>query len=285
MRLVSFRYQGRASFGAVTGDGAEVLDLAGRFGREVVGLRSLLAQVPMARVVEACAQDGPRHALAAIEFLPVIPDPGKIVGAGLNYADHAAEVPMAQHPHPTLFLRVADSQTGHLAPMVQPRESRQLDFEAELAVVIGRGGRRIPAATALDHVAGYACYNDGSVRDWQAHTSQVIAGKNFPATGAFGPWLVTADELPDPSDLAIACRIDGVVMQASRTSRMIHSVPALIAYISSFLELAPGDVIATGTPGGVGLGRTPQRFLRPGEVVEVEIEGIGILRNPVVAED
>lgn len=288
MRLVSYRHRGSEGFGAVCGDGAELLELGGRFGPEVTSLRALLAHLPPERLVDAVgralAEGGSRLPLAEVAFLPVIPAPGKIIGAGLNYADHAAEVPMQQHARPTLFLRVPESQSGHMAPMVQPRESRQLDFEAELAVVIGRGGRRIPEAQALDHVAGFSCYNDGSVRDWQAHTSQVIAGKNFPATGAFGPWLVTRDELPDPSDLAIRCRIDGEVMQDSRTSRMIHTVPALIAYISSFLALQPGDVIATGTPGGVGLGRSPQRFLQPGETVEVEIEGIGVLRNPVVAE-
>ena len=167
---------------------------------------------------------------------------------------------------------------------MRPRESTQLDYEAEIAVIIGRPGRRIAEADAHRHVAGYACYNDGSVRDWQRHTSQFTPGKNFDRTGSFGPWIVTADEIPDPRALTLTTRLSGEVMQHSSVDLLIFDIPALLAYLSTFTELQPGDVIATGTPGGVGMARDPQRWMQPGEVVEVDIDGIGVLRNPIGTE-
>ena len=222
--------------------------------------------------------------LDSATLLPVIPDPDKIICIGLNYRDHVAETGRTVTEKPALFSRFAGSQVGHMQAMVKPRCSDELDYEGELAVVIGTAGRQIPADQALAHVAGYACYNEGSVRDWQRHTSQFLAGKTFAGTGAFGPWLVTADELPDPAGLAIETRVNGAVVQHGDTGQMITAVPGLIAYCSAILPLLPGDVIVTGTPAGVGAKRTPPLWLRAGDVVEVEIESIGCLRNPVVDE-
>jgi 2-keto-4-pentenoate hydratase/2-oxohepta-3-ene-1,7-dioic acid hydratase in catechol pathway len=183
-----------------------------------------------------------------------------------------------------IFLRVPESQVGHGRPIVCPRESDQLDFEAELAVVIGKAGRRIAAADALSHVAGISCYNDGSVRDWQLATGQWSPGKNFPATGAFGPWMVTADELDPGTALRLRCRLNGEVMQDTTTDLMIFPIPTLIAFVSTWTTLEVGDVIVTGTPGGVGLRRDPPVWMKHGDVVEIELDGVGVLRNPVVKE-
>lgn len=225
--------------------------------------------------------DGRRVGLAKANWLPVIPNPGKILCIGLNYENHRKETGRAVVANPTIFTRFADSQTGHRRDIVLPPESDQLDYEGELAVVIGRGGRRIPAAEALDHVAGYACYNDGSIRDWQAHTIQFTPGKNWAETGAFGPWLVTPDEMGPLGPQRLQTRLNGQVMQEASLSDMIFPVPRLIEYISTFTPLSPGDVIVSGTPGGVGVKRDPQVFMKGGDVVEVEIDGIGTLINTI----
>ena len=183
-----------------------------------------------------------------------------------------------------IFTRFADSQVAHLQPIIRPKASHKLDFEGELAVVIGKTARHVKAADALEYVAGYACYNDGSVRDWQKHTIQFVPGKNFPCTGGFGPWLVTCDEIGDPQDLELTTRLNGQVMQHTRTSDMIFDVRHLIEYCSTFTELAPGDVIVSGTTGGVGAFREPPVWMKPGDTVEVEISGIGILRNSIADE-
>jgi 2-keto-4-pentenoate hydratase/2-oxohepta-3-ene-1,7-dioic acid hydratase in catechol pathway len=214
----------------------------------------------------------------------VIPDPDKIICIGLNYRDHVAETGRSITEKPALFARFAGSQVGHLQPLVKPAVSDEFDYEGELAVVIGKRGRHIPAEHALQHVGGYACYNEGSVRDWQRHTSQFLSGKSFAGTGAFGPWLVTADQIPDPSCLTLETRLNGEVVQHTTTDLMITPIAEQIAYISTMLPLLPGDVIVSGTPGGVGFKRSPQLFMRPGDVAEVEISGIGVLRNPVIAE-
>jgi 2-keto-4-pentenoate hydratase/2-oxohepta-3-ene-1,7-dioic acid hydratase in catechol pathway len=186
--------------------------------------------------------------------------------------------------HPTVFTRFATTLVGHDEPIVKPSVSDRLDYEGELAVIIGKPARHVKASRALDIIAGYACFNDASVRDWQRHTTQFTPGKNFDATGAFGPWMVTADEIPDPTNLELLTRVNGETVQHANTRDMIHSIPRLIEYISTFCTLEPGDVIATGTPGGVGDKREPPLYLRPGDVVEVEIEKIGVLRNPIEAE-
>ncbi|MGB5439157.1 MAG: fumarylacetoacetate hydrolase family protein, partial [Gammaproteobacteria bacterium] len=202
---------------------------------------------------------------------------------GLNYESHRKETGRDRSAHPVVFTRFADTQVGHRQPLGVPRVSGQLDYEGELAVVIGRGGRAIDKASAMQHVAGYSCYNDASVRDWQSHTSQFTPGKNFPQTGSLGPYLVTADEIDDVHNLSIRTRLNGEVMQDSNTCRLIFDIPAIIEYISAFTSLSAGDVIATGTPGGVGFTREPQIYLKPGDEVVVDIEKVGSLVNPVIA--
>ncbi len=281
MKLVSFVSGGRARYGVVSGDG--VIDLAARFGERWPTLRDMLAADGLAEAARV-ADEAPDFQLADLEFAPVIPNPDKIVCVGLNYRDHVAETGRTETPNPALFARYAGSQVGHGQSLIKPAVSDEFDYEGELAVVIGKGGRHIAAADALGHVAGYACYNEGSVRDWQRHTSQYLAGKTFAGTGGFGPWLVTTDDIPDPAALTLETRLNGQVVQHSTTDLMITPVPEQIAYISTILPLLPGDVIVSGTPGGVGSKRKPPLWMRAGDVVEVEISHIGVLRNPVVAE-
>ena len=214
----------------------------------------------------------------------MIVDPDKIICVGMNYRDHVVEVGRTVTEQPSLFASFAGSQVGHLQPMVKPHVSDQFDYEGEVAVVIGKAGRHIREADALHHVAGYAAYNEGSVRDWQRHTTQFLAGKTFARTGAFGPWLVTTDEIPDPTQLTLETRLNGAIVQSATTDQLITSIPELIAYCSTILPLLPGDVIVSGTPGGVGSKRNPPLFLKPGDIVEVEVSGVGVLRNPVIAE-
>ncbi len=280
MKVASFKSANAASYGIVTDKG--VID-AGKRLTDFPTLKSLLAR---GRLDELKKLQGerPDHALDAVELLPTIPDPDKIFCIGVNYATHLAESGHPTPPHPMIFTRFANSQVGHGQPMIRPLESERFDYEGEMAVIIGRGGRRIARETALRHVAGYACYNDGSIRDWQRHTSQFAPGKNFVGTGGFGPWMVTTDELTDISKETLITRLNGVEVQKAPISDLVFDVPALIAYCSTFTELAPGDVIVTGTTGGVGAYRTPPLWMKGGDVVEVEISGIGILRNPVKDE-
>jgi len=280
MKIASFKTKGAASYGIVTDAG--VID-AGRRLKDCPTLKSLLAGGSL-EALRALQGERPDYALSEIELLPTIPDPDKIFCIGVNYATHLAESGHPTPPHPMIFTRFANSQVGGGQPMLRPLESERFDYEGEMAVIIGKGGRRITRETALSHVAGYACYNDGSIRDWQRHTSQFAPGKNFVGTGAFGPWMVTTDELKDISRETIATRLNGVEVQAAPISDLVFDVPALIAYCSTFTELAPGDVIVTGTTGGVGAYRTPPLWMKDGDVVEVEISGIGILRNPVKDE-
>jgi 2-keto-4-pentenoate hydratase/2-oxohepta-3-ene-1,7-dioic acid hydratase in catechol pathway len=281
MKLTSFVHNGIASYGIVEGD--RVVDIGAMLRATHPGLKTLLGDPDQAKAL-ACAHDAPRHAMSEIEFAPVIPDPARILCIGINYASHIAETGRPTPEKPMIFVRFADSQVGHDRPMLRPPESVMFDFEGELAVIIGRGGRRIDARDAFRHVAGYSCYNDGSVRDWQRHTSQFTPGKTFPGTGAFGPWLVTCDEIPDPARLQLVTRLNGVVMQQAPISDLVFDVPALVAYCSVFTNLEPGDVIVTGTPGGVGAFRKPPVWMKPGDSVDVEISGIGTLRNPILDE-
>lgn len=279
MRLCSFSAEGRASYGLVTGAG--IVDLGRRLPES--DLRAFIASGDMGRAA-AFADAAADHAFDAVTHGPVIPNPDKIICVGLNYHDHVVELGREQTQKPVLFSRFSGCQIGHNQPLIKPRESDQFDFEGELAVIIGKAGRRISEAEAMDHVAGYACYNDGSIRDWQRHTPQFLPGKNFAGTGAFGPWMVTADEVPDPRKLRIQTRLNGQVVQDAGVDLLITSIPRLIAYCSTMLPLVPGDVIVTGTPGGVGAGRTPPLWMRDGDLCEVEIAGIGTLSNPVRAE-
>jgi 2-keto-4-pentenoate hydratase/2-oxohepta-3-ene-1,7-dioic acid hydratase in catechol pathway len=286
MKLLSFAMDGRESWGAVVGD--RVADL-GRALPQYPSLADFVGSADFARREALAANEKPGPRLSDITYLPVIPRPEKIVCAVRNYLDHhneAVAFGMKREitEFPPIFLRVWRSQVAHNASVVRPKVSDNLDWEGELAVVIGKGGRHIPEAKAFDHVAGYSIYNDVSVRDWQRHAQQIASGKNFVGTGPFGPWLVTPDEIGDPTKLKLETRVNGKVEQKSDTSMLIFSIPRLINYCSTIFDLVPGDVIATGTPAGVGFTRKPPEFLKPGDVVEVEIENIGVLRNPVVDE-
>mgnify|MGYP002778040843 CR=1 FL=1 len=282
MRLASFETaQGRRSFGVVAADGS-IADL-GTPG--VPTLRAALAEWGIAGIAERAQGACPTVAAGGFAWLPPIPDPDKILCIGLNYRRHAEEAGMALPKHPSMFVRFPGSQVGHEAPTVAPAASAEYDYEAELAVVIGCGGRHIAESDAMAAVAGYACFAENSVRDFQKHAAQATPGKNFEASGAFGPWITTADEVPDPAALQVIGRLNGQVMQDEPVSDLIFSIPRIIAYASSFARLLPGDVLVTGTPAGVGMARKPPLWLRPGDVFEVDIPGVGRLRNAVVAEE
>ena len=281
MKLVSFTMSGGSSWGVATGTG--VIDMGRRLGGRYPSLRALLTADAIPAAAEAARTAKPDHALSEIALLPPIPDPDKIICLGNNYRAHVLEGGNRIPEHPQLFIRLANSLVGHGAPIIVPKISHELDYEVELAVVIGRGGRHIPKARALAHVAGYTCFHDASVRDIQL-THSLDAGKNFIGTGPCGPWLVTRDEIADPAKLDLKTRLNGKELQNGNSSDLIFDIPTLIAYISSFTPLVPGDIISTGTPQGVGFTRKPPIWLKPGDVVEIEVEGIGVLRNPVVAE-
>ena len=285
MKLLSYLDGTREEWGVVVGDG--VAALSARTG--CATLAEFLGSPAFARRAQFIEGLQAERLLAGLHFLPVIPRPEKIVCAVRNYMDHHQEVLAAGmqrelSEEPPIFLRVWRSQVGHGQPVVKPRVSDTLDWEGELAVVIGQPGRDIPAERAWEHVAGYSIYNDVSVREWQFHAKQIASGKNFEGTGPFGPWMVTADEIEPGRPLRLQTRLNGETVQDSHTGHMIFAVPRLIAYASTIFTLMPGDVIATGTPAGVGWSRKPQRFMKAGDVVEVEIEAIGTLRNPVVAQ-
>jgi len=281
MKLATFKTAQGASYGAVTGKG--IVDLRRYLGNQYADLRTLLEGNALDQAKKYLSE-APDYQPSDVTWLPVIPNPDKIVCVGLNYEEHRAETGRDKTEQPALFLRVAESQVGHRQPIVRPRESTHLDFEAEIALVIGQPGRRISQKDAFKHVAGYSCYNDGSVRDWQRHTIQWTAGKNFARTGAFGPWMVTADEIPPNTVLTLSCRLNGERMQHATTEQMIFKIPKLIEYISTFTTLLPGDVIVTGTPGGVGARRTPPLWMKPGDNVEIEIDKVGVLENTIGEE-
>jgi 2-keto-4-pentenoate hydratase/2-oxohepta-3-ene-1,7-dioic acid hydratase in catechol pathway len=281
MKLASFSIRNRATWGIV--DSPSVLDLGAVLRQSYPDLKSWIAQGEQGTLKDAIAS-APRYGLDEISWLPVIPNPEKIFCVGLNYELHRKETGRAVVDHPTIFTRFANTQTGHMTDLLRPRVSTRLDFEGELAIVIGKPGRYIAKDRAFNHIAGYACYNDGSVRDWQHHTHQFTPGKNFPRTGAFGPWMVTPEEFSDLAARGIMTRLNGETVQQAKLGDMIFDLPTLVEYCSSFNPLVPGDVIVTGTPGGVGVKRTPPLWMKPGDVVEVEIDGIGVLRNGIADE-
>ena len=278
MKLASFLVGDRAAYGVATP--TTVIDLS-LVDPTIPDLKSLLAVLPQ---VPDMLKNAPIYALESVQLLPVIPNPEKILCVGLNYESHRIETGMPEMEHPVLFTRFSSTQVGHQGAIVRPNVSEKLDFEGELAVIIGQGGRHIKREDALKHVAGYSCYNDASIRDWQMHTQQFTAGKNFDATGAFGPWMVTPDEMPDLPSHTVTTRLNGEQVQHAPFSDLIFDVPALIEYISTFCTLSAGDVIVTGTPGGVGVKRKPRLYMKPGDLIEVEISGLGVLSNPIVAE-
>lgn len=279
MRFASFSHQGRDTFGVIRDSG--VVDLSAL----AASLSDGLARFGLDGLKErARAAQGAAIALDRIEWRPPITAPDKILCVGLNYHDHAKEAGMPVPSRPSLFVRFPGSQVGHGVPVVRPRASAQFDYEAELAIVIGRSARHVSEARAHEVIAGYSCFAENSVRDWQKHAAQATPGKNFDASGAFGPWLVTPDEAGPVERMEVIGRLNGREVQREPASSMIFSVPQLIAYISTFTTLLPGDVISTGTPAGVGLGKKPPVWLIPGDVFEVEVTGVGVLRNPVIDE-
>ncbi len=302
MRLLSFNSAGGTSFGAVKGDG--VVDLGGRLGDGRRSLRGWLergagAGTTGARAMESrsgadmgeleaiVARAGADLPLDGIRYLPTVPDPQKIICIGVNYGDRNAEYRenKNQAKYPSVFLRTRESLVGHQEPILRPPESEQLDYEGEIVLVIGKPGRRIPAARAWDHIAGLTLMNEGSIRDWLRHARfNVTQGKNFEHSGSLGPWMVTKDELEGKDTLHLTTKVNGEIRQDDTTANLLFPFDYLVSYLSTFMRLQPGDVIATGTPTGAGARFDPPKFLRPGDVVEVSVPEIGTLVNPVKNE-
>lgn len=281
MKFASLEIEEKSTWGVIEDEFA--IDVGSVLGSRFPDLKSFIARNGYSES-KAAIMSAPRYSFSSVHWLPVVPNPEKIFCIGLNYEMHRKETGRSEVVHPTIFTRFPNSQTGHMTNIIRPHVSTELDFEGELAVIIGKRGRYIRRDQAFDHVAGYACYNDGSVRDWQRHTHQFTPGKNFPQTGSFGPWMVTPDEMPDLGSRTIMTRLNGQIVQQATLGEMIFDIRTLIEYCSSFSPLECGDVIVTGTPGGVGVKRTPPLWMKPGDVVEVEIEGIGILRNGIADE-
>lgn len=281
VKLVSYRNKDKNGYGVVAGDG--IIDLGSRFAAWPT-LDAALDAGGLASLADAASGRSADVALDAVTLLPPVSSPRKIICIGLNYRTHILETGRDTPTHPMLFSRYPDSLVGHGEAMLRPLVSEKYDFEGELAVVIGRTARHVAAEDALGYVAGYSCFNDGSVRDYQRQTTQFLAGKTFWRSGAFGPWLVTPDEVGDVAALTLETRLNGDVMQHAETSDLLFSVPDLIAFISRITPLDPGDVIATGTTGGIGAARKPPVWMKPGDRVEVEISNIGTLVNHIADE-
>lgn len=279
MKLASFIHAGQPRYGQVLAE-RFLLPPADFLARHPDLLSVLRAQA-LGELEQALQAGAVSVDAAQTRALPVIPNPGKLICVGLNYKTHVAETRRADSEHPSLFLRFNDSLAADGDELLRPAFSERFDWEGELAFVIGRGGRHIAKEDAFDHIAGYACFNDVSVRDWQRHTHQFTPGKNFPGTAPFGPWLVTRDEVADVRSLALQTRLNGSVVQQASLGDLIFDIPTIVAYVSRFTPLSPGDVIATGTPGGVGDRREPPLYMKHGDVVEVEITGLGVLRNRI----
>lgn len=282
MRWLSFERDGALSFGYVTGDGEGVVDVGAR--TDYGSLREVIEAGTLAALPDQCGDEADL-ALEGITYAPTITDPRKILCVGLNYKAHQEETGRGGEGIPTIFTRFAAAQVAHNQPMIKPRESDTLDFEGEIAMIIGKGGRRISQAEAMDHVIGFSIYNDGSVREYQRHTSQFTPGKNFSATGGFGPWMMTLDEIGDISKMELTTRLNGEVMQNATADLLVHGFEELIEFCSTWIDLEPGDVIVTGTPGGVGAARNPPVFMQHGDEIEIEVSPIGKLFNPIVAEN
>ncbi len=281
MKLASYQHDGNDTWGVVTDGG--LIDMGARLAK-IPTIRAVLEAGALAEIASESAGLGADHQLGGVTLQPVITHADKILAIGLNYRTHVVEGGRDIPEHPMIFVRWNDSQVGHDQPLVRPKVSHIFDFEGEMAVVIGKKARHVSQADALDYIAGYSCFNDGSIRDWQRHTGQFTPGKNFFRSGAFGPFLVTADEAGAPDSHTLVTRLNGEEMQRATTDDLLFDVPQLIAYITAFTELNPGDVIATGTTGGVGFYRDPQVFMKPGDVIEVDISEIGVLKNTIVDE-
>jgi 2-keto-4-pentenoate hydratase/2-oxohepta-3-ene-1,7-dioic acid hydratase in catechol pathway len=278
MKLASYAVDGRPTWGAVIGEG--LLDIGPSHGAT---LRAAIAAGVLPDIAREIAGARADRSQSSVEFLPTITDADKILCIGRNYKAHVAESGGKPLEHPSVFIRLAASQVGHGQPLRLSKLSTDFDYEGELALVIGNGGRHIPRERALSHIAGYVCFNEACYRDFQFKHSLAV-GKNFAASGSFGPWMTTADEIPDPRELELTTRLNGVQVQHASVGELIFDIPYLVSYLSGITELVPGDVIVTGTPDGVGFARTPPLWLKAGDVVEVEISGIGVLRNRVEHE-
>jgi len=284
-RLATYAVDGSTRYGAVLGSG--IVDLSTRFGQLYPTLREAIAAGALMKLAEEATRHSPDHALDAITWLPPVPAPEKIICIGVNYPDRNAEYKDGQEvpKFPSLFMRTPRSFVGHLAPLVRPRASPQLDYEGEVVLVIGKAGRHIREAAALDHIAAVTLCNEGTIRDWVRHAKfNVTQGKNFDQSGSLGPWVVPYTEEAEIADIRLTTRVNGETRQDDRTGRMIFGFRYLISYLSTFTTLTSGDVIITGTPTGAGARFDPPRYLRPGDVVEVEAENIGVLRNGVIDE-
>ena len=284
-RLATYAIDGATRYGAVVDGG--IVDLSAHFEKQYPTLREVIAAGALTRLTEHAAGRSPDHGLEAIVWQPPIPSPEKIICIGVNYPDRNAEYKDGQDApkFPSMFMRTPRSFVGHDTPLVRPRASAQLDYEGELVLIIGKAGRHIAESAALDHIAAVTLCNEGTIRDWVRHAKfNVTQGKNFDATGSLGPWLVPYSGESQIADVRLTTRVNGETRQDDRTGRLIFGFRYLINYISTFTTLVPGDVIVTGTPTGAGARFDPPRYLKPGDVIEVEAEGIGLLRNGVVDE-
>mgnify|MGYP001266556482 FL=1 len=281
MKFVSFLLKGQAKFGI--SDGKNLTDLTGKI-KDANTLKELISNKGIQEAKEYAKKNPGDISLDQIEYLPVIPNPGKIICVGLNYSEHVKETGRTVEQNPVIFLRVPESQTAHKQPIQRPKVSTHLDYECEMAVIMGEAGKHIKPENALRHIVGYSCYNESTVRDWQQHTRQFGMGKNFEKTGSFGPHMVLAENISDYTKLSIQTRLNGKVMQQAKLSQLIFDIPTLISYISKAIPWRAGDVLVTGTPGGVGFKRKPPIFMKEGDQVEVEISEIGILSNIIKDE-
>ena len=284
MKIASYRHQEAEGFGVVMGDA--LFELVPRLGGRAASLVEALERGLMDEIRTLAERRHADLAVSEVELLAPVLRPQKIICVGINYRGRPEEYGKAEEPpFPSLFHRNTRAQVGHGGALKRPPESEQFDYEGEIALIIGKGGRRIAKAEALSHIAGYSCFNEGSVRDWMRHGQyNVTAGKNFEASGSFGPWMATPDEIADPHNLRLTTRVNGNVVQNDTTASLIFPFETLIHYISTFTTLDPGDVIVTGTPAGSGAKQVPPRWLRAGDVLEIEVEGVGTLRNTVVDE-
>mgnify|MGYP001193516188 CR=1 FL=1 len=281
MKFVSFLLKGQAKFGI--SDDTNITDLTGKI-KGANTLKELIANKGISESKEYAKKNTGNISLDQIEYLPVIPNPGKIICVGLNYSEHVKETGRTVEQNPVIFLRVPESQTAHKQPIQRPKVSTHLDYECEMAVIMGDAGKHIKPENALKYIVGYSCYNESTVRDWQQHTRQFGMGKNFEKTGSFGPHMVLAENISDYTKLSIQTRLNGKVMQDAKLSQLIFDIPTLISYISKAIPWRAGDVLVTGTPGGVGFKRKPPIFMKEGDQVEVEISEIGILSNIIKDE-
>ena len=281
MKFVSFLQNNQAKFGI--SDGKNITDLTGKINGSNT-LKELISDKAIQKAKEYAKKNPGNISIEKIEYLPVIPNPGKIICVGLNYSEHVKETGRTVEQNPVIFLRVPESQTAHKQPIQRPKVSTSLDYECEMAVIMGEGGKHIKTEDALKHIVGYSCYNECTVREWQQHTRQFGMGKNFEKTGSFGPYMVLAENIPDYTKLKIQTRLNGKVMQDAKLSQLIFDIPTLISYVSKAVPRRAGDVLVTGTPGGVGFKRKPPIFMKEGDQVEVEISEIGILSNIIKDE-